>query len=210
MDWEEWLEDLPPGGYEAVAATVIGDRRNASAVGVVWNGKSFHLRLFEGSDTNRILQTSSRFGLCFYPADQVHDLVTAAIRGYGNDQEEFPKEEYAVLDGVPVLKRASAQILCEVGSRTIDNVEDDVGETTILLLEAVPVLGMVRGEFMPIEMASTPLIRAASACTRAMYLYQRGEKVRALEWAAMARKELREVGPGEDALILSVLKELEG
>lgn len=184
-------------------------RVNASAAGVVWDGNLFSMRIFEGSNTFSNLASSKNLGLCFFGEEQILPLVRAALQGYGNEDKEFGEEDYKEVGQMPLLKNSPASIVCSVVKKQETLVEDHVGHSRAISILCAPedgslvgevagrIVGRVAGnanaghhDFIPIKMGMSPVLKAASAATRALFLAKNGDGPRAELYMAKAHKLL--------------------
>jgi len=208
--WKEWLQELPDGGYEGIIITINADtgRNNAAAAGVEWNGKDFLMHFYRGSNTFQFLSRRNKFGLCFYPSDDVIPLLRASLYGYGNKDEEFPPEEYCPVGDAQVLAKAPICFCCSVEEKTPEEVKDDVGENTIMRLVSKPISGHGgKDAFEPPRKSQHPILIAAAAYTRALYLTTTGDKEKSRVWKSRgdALLESVEAMEREKALIRASL-----
>lgn len=156
--------------YEVVGTT-LGDRgkgkANAAALGVTWDGESFGLRVFKGSDTFRNLRGLRRLGINVVSMDEVHLIARSALVGWDTDEDEFEEDDYVHNRGFPFLKEASAHIDCTVDDWTENYGQDDIGSYHVAIFKAVPERARVMKDgVMPVERSGNPIIEAMVMVTR--------------------------------------------
>ncbi len=102
-----------------------------------------------------------------------------AMEGVRGEMEEMGD---GTLERTPVLSSSPARMVCAVVGRERGVVDDEVGETAILAIKARPEAGEATEIFVPPGIGCHPVLVAASAATRAMFLYARGDKGQASSW----------------------------
>ena len=190
--WKNWLKNLPKDSYETVIVTK-GNRVNASAARMWWDGETMRFMIFYGSDMYSFIQNSQEFGVSMYPMDDLYPIVRAALLGYRDEEEEFSLDEYEELLGVHVLKDAPASFVASVQNIDTRVVKDDVGESRVMDVVTYPVQGVVEDimeELKPVRVDESRILISASCITRALFLLKEGKDEKAGEWAAESRKRL--------------------
>ncbi|MEM4308632.1 MAG: DUF447 family protein [Thermoplasmata archaeon] len=142
-----------------VIETVVVTRNshiNAAAIGVWKEEEHYHLRVFENSNTYANLIKNQKFSINFVSPEQLALLIRCALVGHNNNVPELEESKFLFWEGVPYLKETFS-VIANVEQRKFEIVEDWVGKTGCLLIEASEIqrFGKMRGvitreKFIPI------------------------------------------------------------
>lgn len=156
--------------YEIVGTTVGKKgkgKANAAALGIVWDGLAFTMKVFKGSDTFRNLRGLRRIGVNVVTLDDVHLIARSALIGWNTDEQEFVREDYVYTRGFPFLKDAAIHIDCSVDDWIENYGTDELGSYHISNLRAVPERSRVNREgASPIRRDDSPIMEAMIFVTR--------------------------------------------
>ncbi len=127
------MGEVPEEGTAYETIVISGDD-NAAALSAVRNGGYIHLRSFSGSNTFENLRRMERFSVNYISAEKKELFLDAALRGWGNEEKEM---EHAIeREPFPHIRDADGWAICIPEKMRIENIEDDIGKTEVLHVEA--------------------------------------------------------------------------
>ncbi len=147
---------------------------NTSVVGMYRNGSQLTMKLYRGSDSFTFINDNGVVSLSIPKREKAMDIfIRAALHGYGNEEQEFPKDWYSYLDNpgnsgkVPIPGSCSVNIICVPEKISEKPLHDDLGETLVkdVLLDVSSIINTG-----PISVAFTreqhPILEALVHATR--------------------------------------------
>jgi hypothetical protein len=164
------MGEVPENGipYETIVLTDSG--RNAAALSATREGGYVKLRSFAGSNTFENLKKMERFSVNYISWEKKALFLNAALKGWGNEEREFTDEMEE--EPYPHMKDAEGWMVCIPEKTRIETVDDEIGMTEVLHVEAKILMWNGSAEGC-IKVGEDRNIKALVAYTR--YLISEGE-----------------------------------
>ena len=191
------MGEVPENGipYETIVLTHSG--RNAAALSATREGGYLKLRSFSGSNTFENLKKMERFSVNYISREKKALFLNAALKGWGSEEREFTDEIEEV--PYPHLKDAEGWMVCIPEKARIETVDDEIGITEVLHVEAKILMWNGSAEGC-IKVGEDRNIKALVAYTR--YLISSGEV------KEKYRKKVLELANWNDTVGAHVLNQL--